>query len=254
MPDALATAASPPPAAVRRAAEIEAALQRRGTAEGLAWLATRFRGELALVSSFGAEAAVLLHLAARADPAIPVLFLDTGKLFPETLAYRDRLAARLGLRDLRSLRPEAAALAGQDPLGGLWASDADRCCALRKVAPLRAALRGFTVWLNGRKRFHAAGRVALRLAEATPEGQVSVAPLAGWGAAGIAAYLRRHDLPPHPLLARGFPSIGCQPCTSRAAPGEPPRAGRWRGQDKTECGIHRPAPPRETSPMQKDPL
>ncbi|MCQ4159476.1 phosphoadenylyl-sulfate reductase [Roseomonas sp. GC11] len=236
------------------AAEAEAALRPRDAAGRIAWLLARFPGRLAVVSSFGADSAVLLHLVAGLDPALPVLFLETGRLFPETLAYRDALAARLGLRGLRSLRPDPRALAREDALGGLWAAAPDRCCALRKVAPLDAALAGFTAWINGRKRFQSATRAALPLAEATPGGKVSIAPLADWDAARIEAYRRAHALPAHPLVARGYPSIGCQPCTSRVAPGEDQRAGRWRGQDKTECGIHRPAMPRAPSPIRKDPV
>lgn len=196
-----------------------------------------FPGEIALVSSFGAESAVLLHMAAEVDRAIPVLFIDTGRLFPETLAYRDTLIERLGLTDVRSAGPDAGAMEAADPYGALFSIDPDRCCHLRKVEPLALALQPFKAWITGRKRFQASTRAALSVFEAD-ETHIKVSPLASWGAGELAAYLREHDLPRHPLVAKGYPSIGCAPCTSPVAEGEDPRAGRWRGQAKTECGIH----------------
>lgn len=228
------------------AAALAAKLAPLPTGDAVALLARRWRGRVALVSSFGADAAVLLHLVAAADPDLPVLFLDTGKHFPETLAYRDALAARLGLRDVRSIPPDPAAIAARDPFGGLFAFDPDACCALRKVAPLAAALAPFDLWLSGRRRAQASTRQALPLVEAE-DGRLKANPLAAWGGADIAAYRRTHALPPHPLVARGYPSIGCAPCTSPLAAGEPERAGRWRGTGKIECGIHAPAP-RRTMP------
>lgn len=206
----------------------------------VALLARRYRGRIALVSSFGAESAVLLHLVARADPALPVLFLDTGKLFPETLAYRDGLVEQLGLRDVRSIPPDPAALAARDAFGGLWAFNPDACCTLRKVEPLAAALAPFAVWLNGRKRAHGSGRAVLPLAEATADGRLKVNPLAAWDAGAVEAWRVAHGLPAHPLAASGYSSIGCRTCTSPVAAGESTRAGRWRGTGKTECGIHIP--------------
>lgn len=196
-----------------------------------------FPGEIALVSSFGAEAAVLLHLVAQADPSTPVLFLDTGKLFAETLAYRDALATRLGLTDIRVLTPDPKALAANDEGGTLWFRDADACCRIRKVEPLQRGLKPFAAWINGRKRFQSATRQAIPLVEADGA-RLKFNPLADWGPEEIEAYFRRHDLPRHPLVARGYPSIGCEPCTHPVAEGEDSRAGRWQGQDKTECGIH----------------
>ncbi len=223
------------------------------TAALLAALAEEFRGRVALVSSFGADSAVLLHLVAEADPAMPVLFLDTGKLFTETLAYSNRLARRLGLRDLRVLRPDPAELASADPSGGLWSADPDGCCALRKTAPLERALAGFDAWISGRKRHQAATRAALPTFESDEAGRLKVNPLAAWDAEALEAYRAAHDLPAHPLVAEGYPSIGCHPCTSRVLPGEDPRAGRWRGRGKTECGIHRrPATTPDFTPISKD--
>lgn len=207
----------------------------------VALLASSYRGRIALVSSFGAESAVLLHMLAQADPTLPVILLDTGKLFPETLAYRDRLVAQLGLRDVRSVRPDPAALAGRDAFGGLWALNPDACCTLRKVEPLAAALAPFAVWLNGRKRAHGGTRAALPLVETTEDGRLKVNPLAAWDAAAVEAWRVAHELPSHPLAALGYTSVGCTTCTSPVAAGQAIRAGRWQGTGKTECGIHIPA-------------
>lgn len=221
-------------AAAAALADLAAACDTQGL---IAAALARHPGRAAVVASFGAESAVLLHLVAIVDPGVPVIFLDTGKLFPETLAYRDRLAARLGLTDMRSVGPDPAALARADPAGDLWRRDPDRCCALRKVEPLARALAGFDLWINGRKRHHGGVRGSLRPVERVGE-RVKLNPLAAWRPARIAAYFRRHDLPRHPLEAEGYASIGCAPCTAPVAAGENPRAGRWRGSDKTECGIH----------------
>ena len=198
-------------------------------------------GQVALVSSFGAEAAVLLHMAAMVDRDFPVLFIDTGRLFAQTLAYQRQLGQRLGLRDLRVVRADD--IARHDPDATLHARDGRACCELRKSAPLRAALAGFDGWISGRKRFHAGQRADLPLFEAEPgTARIKVNPLAFWSARDIRAYMQRHDLPPHPLVSRGFASIGCLPCTTRVEAHEDPRAGRWRDSDRQECGIHLPDP------------
>lgn len=197
-------------------------------------------GPAAIVSSFGAESAVLLHLASRIAPATPVLFVETGWLFPETLAYAEALSGQLRLTDVRWLQPDAATLAAKDPKRLRWSYDPDGCCAIRKVAPLDAAVVGFAISLSGRKRHQAATRSKLQLFEADGP-RLKLNPLADWSADRLAAHAAEHALPPHPLVAQGYPSIGCSPCTSRVLPGEDPRAGRWRGWDKVECGIHTPA-------------
>jgi phosphoadenosine phosphosulfate reductase len=199
----------------------------------------QFAGDIAMVSSFGADSAVLLHMVAQVDPSTPVIFIDTVKLFPATLLYRDELIEKLGLTDVRTQKPDKDELSKVDPAGMLWMSDTDACCNIRKVVPLAQALNGFEAWISGRKRFQSASRSSLEFFE-IDEGRVKVNPLADWTAAEILDYAKTHDLPPHPLVAQGYPSIGCLPCTSKVAPGEDPRSGRWRGQDKTECGIHWP--------------
>jgi phosphoadenosine phosphosulfate reductase len=203
-----------------------------------------FCGQLAVVSSFGAESAVLLALVAEIDRHVPVLFLDTGKLFGETLHYRDTLIAALGLTDVRTLCPEVQELAASDAQGVLWLTDPDRCCALRKVVPLARALEGFEAWVTGRKRYQGAARAALPAFEADDAGRVKINPLAGWSRDQIAEAFVKRNLPRHPLEADGYLSIGCITCTDRVQSGEDPRAGRWRGGVKTECGIHLSLQPR----------
>jgi phosphoadenosine phosphosulfate reductase len=199
-----------------------------------------FTHRIAAVSSFGAEAAVLLDMIAGIDRTTPILFVDTGRHFPETLAYRDRLAAHLGLTDVRSVGPSAEDVERLDADASRATWDPDGCCAFRKVAPLEHALGAFDAWITGRKRYQATTREVLPTFELDGR-HVKINPLASWSAAEIASYATARDLPPHPLVAHGFRSIGCAPCTSSVAAGEDARAGRWRGLEKTECGIHRPA-------------
>lgn len=200
-------------------------------------IASEFGRRIALVSSFGTGSAVLLHMLAQADPAAPVLFVDTGKHFGETRRYRDELVARLGLADVRVIEPDPAAVDADDPQGTLWSREPDRCCFVRKVAPLERALAGFDAWFTGRRREHGAARGDLPRFEAS-DSQIKVNPLIHWSASDVDAYFAEHDLPRHPLEADGFRSIGCMTCTDRVAAGEDVRAGRWRGSTKIECGIH----------------
>jgi len=199
-----------------------------------------FPGRIALVSSFGADSAVLLHMIANVDKAAPVLFIDTLHLFDETLVYRDTLIAHLGLTNVQTVKPDAALLADKDPEKFLWASSPDACCNLRKVLPLAEALKPYDAWISGRKRYQAQTRAALPLFE-TEDGRTKLNPLITWTMDDVSAYLDKHNLPRHSLVAQGYPSIGCVACTSKVKPGEDPRAGRWRDQGKVECGIHLPA-------------
>jgi phosphoadenosine phosphosulfate reductase len=195
------------------------------------------RERLAMVSSFGTEAAALLKIMADVDPAIPVIFLDTGWLFEETLAYRDMLIAVLGLRDVRSIKPLDEDLRREDGNRELWFSDPDACCRIRKVEPLKRALAPFGAWINGRKRFQGGLRTTIPVVEADGA-RLKFNPFANVTRGEIEAIYAQAGLPPHPLAASGFPSVGCMPCTSRTLPGEDVRDGRWRGWAKTECGIH----------------
>ena len=200
-------------------------------------------GDIAIVSSFGAESAVLLHLVAQVDPTLPVLFLETGKHFPETLAYRDTLVAQLGLTNLVILEPAAAALTAKDETGLRWSWDPDGCCEIRKVEPLARGLARFDATLTGRKGFQSKTRAGLprfEIDRTDAAGRLKINPLASWSKQDLDDYVAAHALPAHPLVAQGYPSIGCAPCTSKVAEGEDPRSGRWKGWDKTECGIHVP--------------
>ena len=201
-------------------------------------LAEKLVGEVAIVSSFGAESAVLLHLVASIDPTVPVIFLDTLKMFPETLAYRDALVASLGLTDVRNIQPDPTTLAKKDETGLRWSYDPDGCCEIRKVIPLAKAMASFDASITGRKGFQSNTRAGLPRFEIDENGRMKVNPLASWTKADLDAYFETHDLPRHPLEAQGYLSIGCAPCTSIVKPGEDPRAGRWRGWEKVECGIH----------------
>ena len=220
------------------AEELDRALRDASPAEIVAAaLKTVGRDQLALVSSFGTESATLLKVMADVDPAIPVIFLDTGWLFEETLAYRDTLIATLGLTDVRSIKPAEETLTREDPDRDLWFSDPDACCRIRKVEPLARALKPFSAWLNGRKRFQGNTRADIPVVE-DDGARLKFNPFANVSREELEAIFVRAKLPRHPLAASGFRSVGCMPCTSRTAEGEDERAGRWRGRAKTECGIH----------------
>ncbi|MGH6870576.1 MAG: phosphoadenylyl-sulfate reductase [Rhizomicrobium sp.] len=221
-----------------RLAQLQAAAQNRD-ARGILELALReeFRGRTAVVSSMGSESAVLLHMVAAIDPTTPVLFLNTGKLFGETLRYRDRLQDELGLTDLRSIGPNPADRAARDSDGTLWSRDTDACCNFRKVVPVHRALEAFSAQVTGRKRFQTHARAAMNKVEHF-EGRFRFNPLAEWSQFDLESYFEAHNLPRHPLVEDGYPSIGCMPCTRRIHSGEAYRDGRWSGLDKDECGIH----------------
>jgi phosphoadenosine phosphosulfate reductase len=219
-----------------------ASLQERAKdCDAYAILELALTGEMAdktaIVSSFGAESAVLLHLVAQIDPNTPVLFLNTGKLFVETLQYKDRLQAALGLGDVRSIAPTLRDLAQFDPEGTLWTRSADACCHFRKTLPLARALVPFAAQVTGRKRFQTKARAKMPPVECH-EGRIRFNPLWEWDRVDLDAYIETHNLPRHPLVEDGYPSIGCMPCTHRAQAGDDYRAGRWPGLDKVECGIH----------------
>lgn len=194
-------------------------------------------GRIALVSSFGAESVVLLHLVSVIDRTTPVLFIDTEMLFGETIAYQAEVAEKLGLTITR-ITADRTKLAFEDPDNTLHQFNTDACCALRKTEPLERALSGFDAWITGRKRYQGATRAAVDFFEAEGDIRIKVNPLAHWDRADLEDYMVNNRLPRHPLVAKGYPSIGCAPCTSPVLPGEDPRAGRWRNSEKVECGIH----------------
>ena len=225
--------------AAERATDLNARYAHHGATAVLRHaLADPAVGRIALVSSFGAESVVMLHMLSQIDRTVPVIFLDTEMLFPETLSYQREVAERLELTDLRRIRPDRAATLAQDGDGVLHRSDPDACCALRKSEPLERALSGFDAWITGRKRFQGGARVALEFFEADEDGRIKVNPLAHWAREDVQDYILNNRLPRHPLVKQGYRSIGCAPCTSKVNAGEDERAGRWRGQEKVECGIH----------------
>ncbi|MCP5085694.1 MAG: phosphoadenylyl-sulfate reductase [Rhodobacteraceae bacterium] len=195
-------------------------------------------GRVVLVSSFGAESVVLLHMLSTIDKATPVLFIDTQMLFPQTLEYQQSVSEKLGLTNVKTLRAAKGAVAATDPYGRLHMANPDACCALRKTEPLEQALAPFDAWITGRKRFQAGTRTELELFETDGDARMKINPLARWRKEDVRDYIENNNLPRHPLVAKGFPSIGCAPCTSAVKPGEDERSGRWRGADKVECGIH----------------
>ncbi len=198
-----------------------------------------FIGDITLSSSFGADSAVLLHMVAQIAPDLPVLFLDTDRHFFQTLQYRDELVSRLGLTNLVNLKADATEASAEDSKNTLWRTQPDQCCDLRKVRPLNRFMEGYGAWISGRKRHQSATRTKLPIVEFDGR-HFKVNPLATWTSADIDAYFLNHDLPPHPLVEQGFPSIGCFTCTKPVAAGEDARSGRWAGTEKVECGIHNP--------------
>lgn len=221
---------------------IESLREAVGEAEGAdllrPFLTGQWAGKVPLVSSFGAESAVLLHMVAEINPDALVLTIDTKRLFPETIAYRDMLVERLGLTNLKVVGPSDLEAQARDPALNLWQRNPDACCNFRKVVPLDRMLADYAGWITGRKRFQSGERSGLPSIERAWH-QIKLNPLVNWGADDLSAYMVVHELPPHPLVARGYPSIGCVPCTSPVEEGEDQRAGRWRHvSDKTECGIH----------------
>jgi phosphoadenosine phosphosulfate reductase len=225
---------------LKELAERRVLLHRKSDAQALLTHALNdpLIGRVALVSSFGAESVVLLHMVSQIAPDTPVLFVDTELLFAETLDYQREVAGMLGLRDIRVIRPSRDALLARDVDGILHRFDTDACCALRKTEPLEKALQGFGGWITGRKRVQGGQRAQLPLFEKDKTARIKINPLADWTPQMIAEYIVTHDLPRHPLVARGFKSLGCAPCTTKVDADEDPRAGRWRGMEKTECGIH----------------
>ncbi|HWE44669.1 MAG TPA: phosphoadenylyl-sulfate reductase [Caulobacteraceae bacterium] len=219
------------------AAELNAQYRDASAKEIVRAAMSRFPGRVAVLSSFGTEAAVGLHVVASVDRTTPVLFLDTDRHFVPTLEYRDRLTRHLGLTDLRNLEPKNAA--ERDARGDLWRTDPDACCALRKVEPLAAVSPQFDVLITGRKRFHGGSRLRLPVFEAVGA-QIRVNPLANWSAEAIEAHFEAYGLPRHPLTQGGYRSVGCWPCTQPSSDEENVRAGRWKGLAKSECGIHMP--------------
>jgi len=217
---------------------LEALRARHGHLDGaplLRAMRDAFGDRLAVISSFGAEAAVLLDLVAQVDVGIPVIFGDSGEHFDETLVYQAEVSRFLGLRDVRLIRPTAEERMQAE---SLWRTDPDQCCRLRKVQPLERAVAGFAALVDGRKRFHGGDRAVIETIADDETGRIKISPLARWDQRQIAAAFVERRLPVHPLVAQGYRSIGCWPCSRPIGTDEPVRAGRWSGLAKTECGLH----------------
>ncbi|MBT3557714.1 MAG: phosphoadenylyl-sulfate reductase [Rhodospirillales bacterium] len=197
-----------------------------------------FPGRIAVSSSFGTESAVLLHQVAQVAPATPVLFLDTGMLFAQTIQYEKKLRTQLGLTDVRVIRPDPDYIKSYDPDGTLHKRDTDSCCHMRKVLPMEHALQPFDAWITGRKRIHGGLRATLSMIEHDGK-HYKINPMVDWTPEQIKAAFTGHGLPRHPLEVMGYTSVGCYPCTGLPEAGTDSRSGRWAGQDKTECGIHK---------------
>jgi phosphoadenosine phosphosulfate reductase len=214
-----------------------------------AMIKEEFRSNIALLTSFGADAGLLLSLVAEVDPATPVLFLETGKHFPETLDYARTLTSHLGLKDVRWLKPDPTLLNRTDPTGELWQSQPNRCCWLRKVEPLNRAIEemGFLALITGRKRYQTPERASMHAIELDDKGVFRINPLADWSRDDQREAVIARGIPTHPLVVKGYKSIGCAPCTLPVGEGEDDRAGRWahtvgiENEQKAECGIHVPA-------------
>jgi len=211
-----------------------------------AMIHNEFKNEVALISSFGADSALLISLVAEVNPDTPILFLDTGKHFPETLEYVEQLENLFGLTNLRRLNPDPKLLNNIDPDGKLWQSQVNRCCWIRKVEPLdRELAKGeFKALITGRKRYQTAQRKDIDNVELFEDGLFRINPLCTWDKVELKEEFKKRNLPQHPLVERGYPSIGCAPCTREVRPDEDERAGRWAhttdmsGGQKQECGIH----------------
>lgn len=224
----------------QRAAELSARYEGLSPQEILRdAIRNQFFGDITLSSSFGADSAVLLHMVSEVDPDLPVLFLDTDRHFFQTLQYRDELAVRLGLTNIVNLKADTSEAEAEDAKGTLWRTNPDQCCDLRKVRPLNRIMEGYGAWISGRKRHQSTTRTNLAIVEWDGR-HFKINPLATWTQADLDAYFAQHNLPPHPLVEQGFPSIGCFTCTKPVASGEDARSGRWAGTEKVECGIHNP--------------
>ena len=219
-------------------AALNAEFEGRSPEEILRWATDTFAPEVILTCSFQHDGVVLGHMLQTIAPWVPIVFLDTGFHFPETLAYRDEIVRRFGfpIREVRSpvTKEELERKHGPE----LFRTNPDLCCSIHKVAPLKAALEGVHCWINGRRRAQSAARGSITIVERFQGGVTKVNPMASWTAKETHAYMRKHDIPEHPLFERGYASIGCAPCTRPILPGEDERSGRWAGRNKSECGIH----------------
>lgn len=203
----------------------------------LRWAVATYGPKTALSSSFGAQSAVLLHMLSEIDPAVPVLFLDTGFLFKETIQFKDELKKRLKL-NIKEFRATPAQIEETKKKLADPNNKVGVCCDEVKVDLMKRSLEGVSCWIAGLRRKQSATRKDIEIIEEYGSGLIKVHPIANWTSKDTYDYMKKHDLPFHPLWEKGYTSIGCEPCTSLPTAGQDERSGRWAGQDKTECGIH----------------
>jgi len=212
--------------------------EAKGAHDIVAWAVETFWPDIAMTCSFQTQSLPLLHIVCQVAPQLPVIFLDTGYHFPETLAFRDRIVQEWGV----NLRVVRAAMSRDEFVrqygDTLYQRDPDLCCYINKVEPMQRALAGLRAWISGIRRDQSPARANAQVLERTPEGVIRIHPIVTWTRHDIWRYIHEHNLPVHPLLAQGYLSIGCAPCTRPVHAGEHERAGRWDGREKTECGLH----------------
>lgn len=218
--------------------EVNARLEGRPPREIVQWAYERFGDSLAMSCSFQSQSIPLLSIVAQAAPRLPILFLDTGYHFPETLAFRDRLVRSWGLNLVVLRGDKAAETAAARGSGPLYRTDPDHCCYLNKVAPMQDVLSRYPAWISGIRRDQSETRAHIKIVEVNAKGSVRVHPMAAWTEKDVAEHVKANELPEHPLSWEGFTSIGCAPCTSKPAAEGGARSGRWAGREKTECGLH----------------
>ncbi|MHC4444841.1 MAG: phosphoadenylyl-sulfate reductase [Planctomycetota bacterium] len=222
---------------------LNARFEHLSALEIIKWTVDEFGDDLAVSSSFGADSAVMLHLATQVKPDVKIITVDTGALFPETIQFRENLCCRLNL-NLYIYRPVISREAFLEEHGKVWRSFPDACCAFNKREPFERAKRelGIKCWLTGIRREQSSARRTAKIVQGDQASLMKVCPVATWTTKDVHDYLKENDLPYHPLREKGYPSIGCYPeegyCTRKVDPGEDQRAGRWAGFDKTECGMH----------------
>ncbi len=204
------------------------------------WAVRTFGNKLGMTSSFGPESGALLHMVSRANPKVPVLFLETGYHFPETLEYKRKLADFLGLENIVDLKADTLRREKlvADYQGVPYEKNPELCCQINKVEPLDSSLKGFDAWMSGIRRRQTDFRKSIRIVEAYEGGLYKISPLANFTSRDVWWYLKEHQIPQHPLYEKGYLSIGCWPCTRPVQDGDDERSGRWAGKSKTECGIH----------------
>jgi phosphoadenosine phosphosulfate reductase len=217
--------------------ELNAQYEGTDPASIIAWAADTFMPRLAATSSFQTQSVALLHIISRVRPELPVLFVDTGYHFPETLAFRDQLSQQLGL-NIQVIKQTAERINRDKQGTPPYLRDVELCCFVHKVEPMQQALDELDAWISGIRRDQTSNRATAQPVEHLSSGKYKINPLVAWTEHDLWSYINRHDLPPHPLYSQGYISVGCAPCTRPVQMGDDQRAGRWADSNKTECGLH----------------